>query len=59
MDRLPWNYVMCPNDELWESNLKKRNMEGRLKPAYPYDICREKAVRPAGRKDCHTEYVLR
>lgn len=24
-------YVMCPNDELWESNLKKRNMEGRLK----------------------------
>lgn len=23
-------YVMCPNDELWESNLKKRKMDGRL-----------------------------
>lgn len=24
-------YVMCPNDELWESNLKKRQMDGSLK----------------------------
>lgn len=23
-------YVMCPNDKLWESNLKKRKLDGRL-----------------------------